>query len=308
MALFGDVEDGVDDEADGEEGHWWHVNKSGFPLDDETNDKMWDHVVKVHPKGYAIMHEIKGNPNLPKVPVPQLPNLGSLARVEEKLAAVQAYLKEFQYNHTGTQFFEIKKHRPISGLMDTAREIMREALPIKCLEAVVVGLYLTSGIPSLERFTIRFKTECDGTCHRHIVLGFVHAGRYGAVGLSRRDELMYRPLVFKSLYDMVADFRTAYQRYWHKVLKVKFSIPVVHDLCSCEKIVWSYASADLRKTKDDELKKTCERFSREVKSKTFSTVLPKEEERLKVAPVSPSPTTTRSKAKKMTQNRYKVKI
>ena len=66
MALFGDVEDGVDDEADGEEGHWWHVNKSGFPLDDETNDKMWDHVVKVHPKGYAIMHEIKGNPNLPK--------------------------------------------------------------------------------------------------------------------------------------------------------------------------------------------------------------------------------------------------
>ncbi|KPP66683.1 hypothetical protein Z043_114785 [Scleropages formosus] len=66
-----------------------------------------------------------------------------------------------RYNHTGTQFFEIRKTRPLSGdpskrawlnvsesflrflprLMETAREMTRESLPIKCLEAVILGMY-----------------------------------------------------------------------------------------------------------------------------------------------------------------------
>lgn len=32
---------------------------------------------------------------------------------------------------------------------------------------------------------------------RHVVLGVAHGGSYGALGLSRRRDLMYKPLEFK---------------------------------------------------------------------------------------------------------------
>lgn len=49
----------------------------------------------------------------------------------------------------------------------------------------------------MERFPISFKTQFNGNIHRHVVLGVYHAGKYGALGMSRRDDLMYKPLQFK---------------------------------------------------------------------------------------------------------------
>ena len=46
-----------------------------------------------------------------------------------------------RYDYTGLQFFEIKKGRPLCRLMDVAKSIIRESLPIKCLEAVVLAMY-----------------------------------------------------------------------------------------------------------------------------------------------------------------------
>ena len=34
---------------------------------------------------------------------------------------------------------------------ETAKEMIKESLPIKCLEAVILGIYLTNGVPGLER-------------------------------------------------------------------------------------------------------------------------------------------------------------
>lgn len=76
-----------------------------------------------------------------------------------KLEAVQQYLNALQYNHTGTQFFSVNKRRPVARLMETAKEIIRESLPIKCLEAVVVAIFLTMPLDALHRFTISFKSE-----------------------------------------------------------------------------------------------------------------------------------------------------
>ena len=42
-----------------------------------------------------------------------------------------------------------------------------------------------------------FKTVFGGRVFRHVVLGIYHNGRYGALGMSRRQELMYKPLTFK---------------------------------------------------------------------------------------------------------------
>jgi hypothetical protein len=49
--------------------------------------------------------------------------------------------------------------------------------------------------------------------YRHIVLA-VHdpsSGLYGALGISRRGNLMYKPLVFSSLAALLADYQEAYR-------------------------------------------------------------------------------------------------
>jgi len=81
--------------------------------------------------------------------------------------------------------------------MDNAKEIVSESLPIKCLEAVVLALYLTSSLLHTKRFCISFKTTFKGHTYRHVVLGVQHKSMYGALGMSRRTDLMYKPLEFK---------------------------------------------------------------------------------------------------------------
>ena len=44
------------------------------------------------------------------------------------------------YNHTGTQFFETKPTSSLLTLMETAKSMVREAIPIKCMEG---KLFLT---------------------------------------------------------------------------------------------------------------------------------------------------------------------
>lgn len=87
--------------------------------------------------------------------------------------------------------------------MENAKEIILESLPIKCLEAVILALYLTAPLTNLHRFAIGFKSSFNGLYYRHVVLG-VSNSSYGALGLSRRKDLMYKPLQYKvSLLDML---------------------------------------------------------------------------------------------------------
>jgi hypothetical protein len=49
--------------------------------------------------------------------------------------------------------------------------MIEDSLPIKCLEAVILSIYLTNELSSVERFSIGFKTISNGNIHRHVVLG-----------------------------------------------------------------------------------------------------------------------------------------
>ena len=53
-------------------------------------------------------------------------------RVAEYIEAVQKYMLALTYNHTGTQFFETRPNSSMITLMETAKSIVREGLPIKC--------------------------------------------------------------------------------------------------------------------------------------------------------------------------------
>jgi len=50
---------------------------------------------------------------------------------------------------------------------------------------------------------------CCCYCCRHVVLVVHHVSsqRWGALGISRREELAYKELVFDSLSDLLADYK-----------------------------------------------------------------------------------------------------
>lgn len=107
------------------------------------------------------MKEIQSATLLQEVPIPNPPGIGlaKQGRVLEYLSRMQQYIKRLSYNHTGTQFFETRPNSSLLTLMEAAKAMVREALPIKCMEAVVLCIYLTNGVPGLGRFTINFKSE-----------------------------------------------------------------------------------------------------------------------------------------------------
>lgn len=74
-------------------------------------------------------------------------------RIVEYLQRVHDYMTTLTYNHTGTQFFETKPNSSMITLMETAKCMIREAIPIKCMEAVVLSIYLTNGVPCLGKIS-----------------------------------------------------------------------------------------------------------------------------------------------------------
>ncbi|NXN79795.1 VASH2 protein, partial [Bombycilla garrulus] len=199
--------------------------------------------------------------------VPPVPNYKLSMSIPEWLQAIQTYMKMLQYNHTGTQFFEIRKTRPLNGLMETAREMTRESLPIKCLEAVILGIYLTNGQPSVERFPISFKTHFSGNYFHHVVLGIYCNGRYGSLGMSRRSDLMDKPLTYRTLSDLIFEFEDSYKKYLHSVKKVKIGLYVPHEPHSFQPIEWKQLVLNVSKMMRTEVRKELEKFARDMRMK-----------------------------------------
>ena len=103
--------------------------------------------------------------------------------------------------------------------MDTARQMLREGLPIKCVEAVFLALYLTADMEDIDRIPVGFKSCLNGHVHRHIVLLVREksSGQFGALGLSRRKELAYKELRYDTCSSILSDYKRSYEKWWHEV-------------------------------------------------------------------------------------------
>ena len=274
------------------------VNKGTVPLDKETWNSMLERVKLTHPQGEKIIDDLNSkeldfirvtretsppsanDDKQEKTSTEQEPNnfdkygdisiavepkFSPLTSDLQKIAAVQRYLNRLQYNHTGMQFFNIKKSRSITRLYDTAKEMIKYSLPIKCLEAVVLSLYLTANIKTISRFTIRFKTKSGKNTHKHIVLGICHNSCYGALGLSRRKTLMDKPIKFTSLSELILDYKKCYEECFHTLVKVKMSPCLSPDLHSNDVITWNHFALSVYKLSDQEIKLSLEKYSREMR-------------------------------------------
>jgi hypothetical protein len=208
---------------------------------------------------------------------PELPSDFDKMPLPKRLSCAQAFIDQLTYNHVGyngavngSTFFSIDKKRPVGRILETARCIERDALPIKCVEAVFLALRLTANWRDVDRVPAAFKTAVaftDGAgkvrrrCHRHIVLLVRRKGRepeavsgtrrlnakgeptdlgaYGALGISRRASLAHRPMRYGSVSEILTSYREAYEDIGHEVLKVRVGLPVPRDPPDAE-VCWRH--------------------------------------------------------------------
>lgn len=135
-----------------------------------------------------------------------------------------------------------------------------------CLDAVHPS-YLTNGQPSVERFPISFKTHFSGNYFHHVVLGIYCNGRYGSLGMSRRSDLMDKPLTYRTLSDLIFEFEDSYKKYLHSVKKVKIGLYVPHEPHSFQPIEWKQLVLNVSKMMRTEVRKELEKFARDMRMK-----------------------------------------
>ena len=252
------------------------INRSGLPFDELTWTELWDFASHLYPESKVTLREIQTAPLLQEVPFPAPPSMSiaKQGRVVEYLQEVQKYMKKLTYNHTGTQFFETRPNSSMITLMETSRTIVRESLPIKCMEAVVLGVYLTNGVPCLGRFPINFKSELPPSrvsqggqrFFYHVVLGLAYGNRFGSAGLSRRSTLMDKPFDYTSLHDLIEEFDESYRNCGQRLIKVRIGGLISHDPYSIATIPWKGITIYPRSEEPAHVKQRVDKYSRELKS------------------------------------------
>lgn len=183
----------------------------------------------------AIRHQ----PNLPPAPPsPRLPELSNTLSDRDKIQRIQRFIESFGYNHTGQPFVQFTKNRGMAHIAYTAKEIIRVALPIQCLEAVFVGCLLTSTMKSVSRVPLSFKSRMGDSVHRHIVLALRYENKWGALGMSRRQNLMNKDFLYDTLAQLVEEYKNCYNACFHRLVKIYVGLPFSHDVFCDVPIKW----------------------------------------------------------------------
>jgi len=164
----------------------------------------------------------------------------------------------------GVSYVKKRRDRGSAHVMVTAKELIREALPIQCVEAVFIGLYLTAELAGAESticYPLSFKSRVAGMTYRHIVLAITHQGKWGALGISRCDKLQFKDLTFDSLGALITEYRTSYESVGHALLKVYLALPFSTDQ-SAGPIKWRALKLSVDHRSWAEIEEAANRFAK----------------------------------------------
>lgn len=192
--------------------------------------------------------------------------------VAAKVAALQRIVCQLEYNFLPTVFHSLQKRRPLKMILSSAKEMLTESLPIRCLEACFLSVFLTQGLTDLERVPLSFDSVgAGGELFHHIVLAIGHRSvaapkafdhppaspatasaasspsgvpiaAWGAMGLSRRPSLMDKPLTFPTLAALLDDYSSSYAQVGHTLTVVRIGLPISHQTATTAGVVpcWRY--------------------------------------------------------------------
>jgi hypothetical protein len=185
------------------------------------------------------IQNIRDSESLPDPPViPRIPDLNTSIPDRIRITSIQKFIESFEYNYTGKPFLQMNKSRGASHIQTCAKKIIQAALPIQCVEAVFLGSYLTATFKDIERVPLSFKSKFGDHVHRHIVLALKHDGKWGAMGISRRSNLMNKSFKFDTIAELVFEYERSYEAVFHKLLTIYIGLPLPHDIFSDQPIKW----------------------------------------------------------------------
>eukprot|EP00798_Chlamydomonas_sp_ICE-L_P014804 gene14804-20859_t len=144
----------------------------------------------------------------------------------KRLQELQKVISSIHYNHENGYMYNVSKDRHFSRIMDTSREILREALPIKCIEAVFLG-GLTC-LASLAENVIRIKKQNKAAYNKwwhtllkvRLGLPFEHDAFYNGPVCWRLTNILLQKYSWEECKDVMDKF-TAHSR--HLATKYKLT-------------------------------------------------------------------------------------
>jgi hypothetical protein len=184
--------------------------------------------------------QINSSLNLPiPPPVPTVPIFNVASSMTDRLNAIQTFINSFDYNYSGKPFFKMKRSGGSNHIQTVSKQLMKAGLPIQCVEAVFLSAYISRSLISVCRIPLSFKSKFKDGVHRHIVTAVYVDGLWGALGISRRDCLMFKAIQYPTLFELVEDFRRSYESVFHRLLTVYVGQPFPHSFGSVDSpITW----------------------------------------------------------------------
>lgn len=189
----------------------------------------------------VLIQKINKAEELPIPSKPQPPVFKKSQSVETKVLKIQKFIESYEYNHTDRfSYYDVKKTQGLYRICRTSKDIILQALPIKCIEAVFLGVYFTNDILNTTRIPIAFRSKVGDHFFEHIVLAVKNNTneKWGAIGLSRKNTLMYKPLKFETLGGLLTDYKNAYEECFHTLYYVYIGLPFGRDMYSQDEIQW----------------------------------------------------------------------
>ena len=179
------------------------MNEGGVPAKKGSAVRIAEHVAPSSSPSVSLSLQAPASPRMPVLNDPTISDV-------DKLQQIQTYIEEFEYNYSGKPFLKLNKAGGAKHLQTSALELIRMALPIQCVEALFIGCWLSKDMRTVDRLPLSFKSIFQGNVHRHIVMAIRCDGKWGAIGISRRSNLMDKPIVYDSLIMLIREYEMSY--------------------------------------------------------------------------------------------------